>query len=187
MKIIHESPHHRPKLIIHSKSLFSFLHALGGAKTIQKSMKTDINRSPCQFGLLWVTRLGYCDVMARNGFFYIKKQFQTCGTPWPAFIYMQECCGMPFPGVKMANWPWSSRLITHYLIQGWGQVLSAVLESSTSTFQICKYKYSQYLDGIKYFFNQVQVQALWGWFCHDVLPVTWCEHGPPSIVTVNFS
>ena len=48
--------------------------------------------------------------------------------------------------------------------QGWGQVLSAVLESSTSTFQICKYKYkySQYLDGIKYikyFFNQVQVQV----------------------------
>ena len=48
--------------------------------------------------------------------------------------------------------------------QGWGQVLLAVLESSTSTFQICnyKYKYSQYLDGIKYikyFFNQVQVQV----------------------------
>ena len=48
--------------------------------------------------------------------------------------------------------------------QGWGQVLSEVLESSTSTFKICKfkYKYSQYLDGIKYikyFFNQVQVQV----------------------------
>ena len=50
------------------------------------------------------------------------------------------------------------------VLQGWGQVLLAVLESSTSTFQICKYKYkySQYLDGIKYikyFFNQVQVQV----------------------------
>ena len=50
------------------------------------------------------------------------------------------------------------------IVQGWGQVLLAVLESSTSTFQICKYKYkySQYLDGIKYikyFFNQVQVQV----------------------------
>ena len=51
--------------------------------------------------------------------------------------------------------------LTHYL-QGWGQVLSEVLESSTSTFKICKYKYkykySQYLDGIKYikyFFYQV--------------------------------
>ena len=49
------------------------------------------------------------------------------------------------------------------MYQGWGQVLSEVLESSTSTFKICKfkykYKYSQYLDGIKYFFNQVQVQV----------------------------
>ena len=50
--------------------------------------------------------------------------------------------------------------------QGWGQVLLEVLESSTSTFKICKfkykYKYSQYLDGIKYikyFFIQVQVQV----------------------------
>ena len=56
--------------------------------------------------------------------------------------------------------------ITTNGLQGWGQVLLAVLESSTSTFQICKYKYkykySQYLDGIKYikyFFNQVQVQV----------------------------
>ena len=51
-------------------------------------------------------------------------------------------------------------------VQGWGQVLSEVLESSTSTFKICKfkykYKYSQYLDDIKYikyFFNQVQVPS----------------------------
>ena len=29
--------------------------------------------------------------------------------------------------------------------------------------------------------------ALWGWFCRDVLPVTCCEHGPPSITTVPFS
>ena len=29
--------------------------------------------------------------------------------------------------------------------------------------------------------------ALWGWFCRDVLPVTCCEHGPPSIATVHFS
>ena len=50
--------------------------------------------------------------------------------------------------------------------QGWGQVLSEVLESITSTFKICKfkykYKYSQYLDGInyiKYFFVQVQVPS----------------------------
>ena len=55
---------------------------------------------------------------------------------------------------------------SHILLQGWGQVLSEVLESSTSTFKICKfkykYKYSEYLDGIKYikyFFNQVQVQV----------------------------
>ena len=46
--------------------------------------------------------------------------------------------------------------------QGWGQVLFEVLESSTSTFHICKYKYkfkySEYLEYIKYFFNQVQVK-----------------------------
>ena len=45
--------------------------------------------------------------------------------------------------------------------QGWGQVLFEVLESSTSTFHICKYKYSEYLEDtkyIKYFFNQVQVK-----------------------------
>ena len=52
--------------------------------------------------------------------------------------------------------------------QGWGQVLFAVLESSTSTFQICKYKYkySKYLIGIKYikyFFDQVQVQVQVQW------------------------
>ena len=29
--------------------------------------------------------------------------------------------------------------------------------------------------------------ALWGWFSRDVLPVTCCEHGPPSIATVHFS
>ena len=29
--------------------------------------------------------------------------------------------------------------------------------------------------------------ALWGWFSLDVLPVTCCEHGPPSIATVHFS
>ena len=29
--------------------------------------------------------------------------------------------------------------------------------------------------------------ALWGWFSRDVLPVTSCEHGPPSIATVHFS
>ena len=29
--------------------------------------------------------------------------------------------------------------------------------------------------------------ALWGWFSCDVLPVTCCEHGPPSIATVHFS
>ena len=29
--------------------------------------------------------------------------------------------------------------------------------------------------------------ALWGWFCCNVLPVTCCEHGPPSIATVHFS
>ena len=27
--------------------------------------------------------------------------------------------------------------------------------------------------------------ALWGWFCRVVLPVTCCEHGPPSIA-LNF-
>ena len=43
--------------------------------------------------------------------------------------------------------------------QGWGQVLSEVLESSTSTFKYFKNKYSQYLGGIKYFFNQVQVPS----------------------------
>ena len=50
--------------------------------------------------------------------------------------------------------------------QGWGQVLSEVLESSTSTFSYLqvkyKYKYSKYLDDIKYikyFFSQVQVQV----------------------------
>ena len=63
-----------------------------------------------------------------------------------------------------------ARFVSHlheiciYIWQGWGQVLSEVLESSTSTFKICKlkYKYSQYLDGIKYikyFFSQVQVQV----------------------------
>ena len=30
------------------------------------------------------------------------------------------------------------------------------------------------------------ILALWGWFRHDVLPVTCCEHGPPSIATVHF-
>ena len=29
--------------------------------------------------------------------------------------------------------------------------------------------------------------ALWGWFSRDVLAVTCCEHGPPSIATVLFS
>ena len=60
----------------------------------------------------------------------------------------------------------SSRSLNGNENQGWGQVLSEVLESSTSTFKICKlkykYKYSQYLDGIKYikyFFSQVQVQV----------------------------
>ena len=50
--------------------------------------------------------------------------------------------------------------------QGWGQVFSEVLESSTSTFQTCKYKYKykywEYLNSIKYikyFFSQVQVQV----------------------------
>ena len=47
--------------------------------------------------------------------------------------------------------------------QGWGQVLFEVLESSTSIFHICKYKfkYSEYLEDskyTKYFFNQVQVK-----------------------------
>ena len=28
--------------------------------------------------------------------------------------------------------------------------------------------------------------AIWGWFSHDVLPVTCCEHGPPGIATVHF-
>ena len=28
--------------------------------------------------------------------------------------------------------------------------------------------------------------ALWGWFSCDVLPVTCCEHGHPSIATVHF-
>ena len=52
------------------------------------------------------------------------------------------------------------------MVQGWGQVLSEVLESSTSTFQTCKYKYKfkywQYLDSIKYikyFSDEVQVQV----------------------------
>ena len=40
------------------------------------------------------------------------------------------------------------------IIQGWDQVLSEVLETSTSTFQTCKdkykLKYSQYLDSMKY-------------------------------------
>ena len=46
------------------------------------------------------------------------------------------------------------------VIQGWGQVLFGVLESSTSTFHICKYKFkdSKYLEDIKYFFIQVQVK-----------------------------
>ena len=72
------------------------------------------------------------------------------------------------------TWIWISMLTNMkglmkknmYYHQGWGLVLSEVLESSTSTFKICKfkykYKYSQYLDGIKYikyFFNQVQVQV----------------------------
>ena len=48
-------------------------------------------------------------------------------------------------------------------IQGWGQVLFEVLESSTSTFHNGKYKYnySKYLEDIKYikyFFIQVQVK-----------------------------
>ena len=62
---------------------------------------------------------------------------------------------------------WKSEVIGPAVIvdtgsQGWGQVLLEVLESSTSTFQTYKYKYSQYLDSIKYikyFFNQVQVQV----------------------------
>ena len=29
--------------------------------------------------------------------------------------------------------------------------------------------------------------ALWGWFSRDMLPVTCCKHGPPSIATVHFS
>ena len=29
--------------------------------------------------------------------------------------------------------------------------------------------------------------ALWGWVSRGVLPVTCCEHGPPSIETVHFS
>ena len=63
-------------------------------------------------------------------------------------------------------WPWPWMALRYGLHQGWGQVLLEVLESSTSTFKICKfkykYKYSQYLDGIKYikyFFNQVQVPS----------------------------
>ena len=32
-----------------------------------------------------------------------------------------------------------------------------------------------------------EIIALWGWFSRDVLPVTCCEHGPPSIATVHFS
>ena len=47
--------------------------------------------------------------------------------------------------------------------QGWGQVLFEVLESSTSTFHICKYKYkfkySKYLGDIKYKYVFIQVQA----------------------------
>ena len=34
--------------------------------------------------------------------------------------------------------------------------------------------------------NEAHIIALWGWFSHDVLPVTCCEHGPPSIATVHF-
>ena len=35
--------------------------------------------------------------------------------------------------------------------------------------------------------SMMWIIALWGWFCRDVLPVTCCEHGPPSIATVHFS
>ena len=51
-------------------------------------------------------------------------------------------------------------LKTSHWYQGWGQVLFEVLESSTSTFHICKYKFkcSKYLEGIKYSFIQVQVK-----------------------------
>ena len=35
--------------------------------------------------------------------------------------------------------------------------------------------------------SRLGIIALWGWFCRDVLPVTCCEHGPPSIATVHFS
>ena len=45
---------------------------------------------------------------------------------------------------------------------GWGQLLFEVLESNTSIFHICKYKYklkySKYLEDIKYFSNQIQVK-----------------------------
>ena len=59
-------------------------------------------------------------------------------------------------------WFWSNFKIIVSEEQGWGQVLFEVLESSTSIFHICKYKYnykySKYLEDIKYFYNQVQVK-----------------------------
>ena len=33
----------------------------------------------------------------------------------------------------------------------------------------------------------IYIIALWGRFCRDVLPMTCCEHGHPSIATVHFS
>ena len=79
-----------------------------------------------------------------------------------------------------------------YFVQGWGQVLSEVLESSTSTFKICKfkykYKYSQYLDGtkyIKYFFNQVQVQVPSTLITNNSIVSLWVQNSFTTITLVH--
>ena len=71
-------------------------------------------------------------------------------------------------------------------------ILDKVNHVSTAPHWICYIHYRRdnsisYFIGPCYGLDWNTFIALWDWFSRDVLPLTCCEHGPPSITAVHFS
>ena len=77
-------------------------------------------------------------------------------------------------------------------------VMALIMHQYKSRLDICVLHILTFYAGLDYSKSQNNVYAkllipnpvivaLWGWFSHDVLPVTCCEHGPPSKAIVHFS
>ena len=92
-------------------------------------------------------------------------------------------CGLLF--TNLATWCCTFSSFRMSLLR-YGSVTEDAYSSPDRT--VVRQAFSKsFLRSIQKSHDRKAIIALWGWFSRDVLPVTCCEHGPPSIATVHFS